>query len=93
MSDDPVRTRIRGPEGWLDFQEYFVRDKAQTEVREVAYVGAATARPRAGRARGHRRGARVIVCPSNPITSVGPILAVPGVFGALERDGGAGRSP
>src|SRR5438105_13325501 len=40
MSDDPVRTRIETPDGWLDFQEYFVREKAQPAVRTIAYVGA-----------------------------------------------------
>jgi len=83
MSDDPVRTRIRGPEGWLDFQEYFVRDKAQTEVREVAYVGAAASRPAPGVLEAIGAAGGVIVCPSNPITSVGPILSVPGIAAAL----------
>ena len=83
MSDDPVRTRILGPDGWLDFQEYFVRDKAQTEVRAIEYAGAGTARPAPGLL-GAIAGARaVLVCPSNPITSVGPILAVPGIAAAL----------
>src|SRR5262245_29917963 len=45
MSDQPVRTRILGPDGWLDFQEYFVRDKAQVDVREVRYAGADDPRP------------------------------------------------
>src|SRR5215813_298141 len=48
MSDRPVRTRLLGPDGWLDFQEYFVRDKAQTDVRAVSFVGAETARPGPG---------------------------------------------
>ena len=84
MSDQPVRTRLLGPDGWLDFQEYFVRDKAQTAVRarRVRGRGAARARPR--RCSTRSRAARaVIVCPSNPITSVGPILAVPGIAAAL----------
>jgi LPPG:FO 2-phospho-L-lactate transferase len=83
MSDDPVRTRILGPEGWLDFQEYFVRDKAQTEVRAVDYAGAAAARPAPGLVDAVARARAVLVCPSNPITSVGPILAVPGIAAAL----------
>jgi LPPG:FO 2-phospho-L-lactate transferase len=48
MSDDPVRTRIETPDGWLDFQEYFVREKAQPAVRSVAYAGAERARPAPG---------------------------------------------
>ncbi len=85
MSDQPVRTRIRGPEGWISFQEYFVRDKAQTEVREVAYAGAETASPAPGVIETLRDAGAVVVCPSNPITSIGPILAVPGMRHALEK--------
>src|SRR5207247_11300935 len=83
MSDDPVRTRIETPDGWLDFQEYFVREKAQPEVRAIAYVGAQRARPAPGVIEALRDADLVLVCPSNPVTSVGPILAVPGVVDAL----------
>jgi len=84
MSDQPVRTRILGSDGWLDFQEYFVRDKAQAEVREVRYAGADAARPASGVLEALAAADAVIVCPSNPITSIGPILAVPGIARALE---------
>ena len=83
MSDDPVRTRIETPDGWLDFQEYFVREKAQPEVRAIAYVGAERVRPAPGVVEALRDADLVLVCPSNPVTSVGPILAVPGVVDAL----------
>lgn len=83
MSDEPVRTRIETPDGWLDFQEYFVREKAQPPVRAVAYVGAERARPAPGVLEALRDADVVLVCPSNPVTSVGPILAVPGVVEAL----------
>lgn len=83
MSDDPVRTRLLGPLGWLDFQEYFVRDKAQVDVQRVEYAGAASARPAPGVVEAIRGADAVIVCPSNPITSIGPILAVPGMSAAL----------
>ena len=83
MSDDSVRTRIRTPAGWLTFQEYFVREKAQVEVIEVAYEGADDARPAPGVLAAIGEADVVVVCPSNPVTSVGPILAVPGVAGAL----------
>jgi LPPG:FO 2-phospho-L-lactate transferase len=85
MSDQPVRTRILGPEGWISFQEYFVRDKAQTEVRAVDYAGAGAASPAPGVVEALRDAEAVIVCPSNPITSIGPILAVPGMVRALEE--------
>jgi LPPG:FO 2-phospho-L-lactate transferase len=83
MSGDPVRTRIETPDGWLDFQEYFVREKAQPPVRGVAYVGAERARPAPGVVEAIREADLVLVCPSNPVTSVGPILAVPGIVDAL----------
>ena len=83
MSDDPVRTMIRTPGGRLTFQEYFVREKALVEVVGVDYDGAAKARPAPGVVEAIRTADAVVVCPSNPITSVGPILAVPGIVDAL----------
>jgi len=84
MSDQPVSTRILGPDGWLTFQEYFVREKTQVEVRQVDYAGAAEARPAPGVLPAIAAADAVIVCPSNPVTSIGPILAVPGILQALE---------
>jgi LPPG:FO 2-phospho-L-lactate transferase len=84
MSDQPVRTRILGPDGWLAFQEYFVREKAQVEVRAVNYAGAPAARPAPGVLDALRTADAVLLCPSNPITSIGPILAVPGLVEALQ---------
>ena len=84
MSDQPVRTRVLGPDGWLGFQEYFVREKTQVDVTEVDYAGAPSAAPAPGVVEAIATADAVIVCPSNPITSIGPILAVPGVVGALE---------
>src|SRR5262249_57144677 len=79
MSDDPVRTMIRTPAGRLTFQEYFVRDKALVEVVAVDYDGAPAARPAPGGV-GPIRGAElVLVCPSNPVASVRPVLAAPGI--------------
>ena len=84
MSDQPVRTRILGPDGWLAFQEYFVREKAQVDVRAVSYAGAPRALPAPGVIESLRTADVVLVCPSNPITSIGPILAVPGIVEALQ---------
>jgi len=84
MSDQPVRTRILGPEGWLSFQEYFVREKTQVEVRGVEYGGAVSAFPAPGVLKAIAAADAIIVCPSNPVTSIGPILAVPGLSRALE---------
>ena len=84
MSDQPVRTRLLGPDGWLTFQEYFVREKTHVEVREVEYEGAAAAAPAPGLLEAIIEADAVIVCPSNPVTSIGPILAVPGIAATLE---------
>jgi len=84
MSDQPVRTRILGPDGWLAFQEYFVREKTQVEVRAVNYAGAPAARPAPGVLDALRTADAVLLCPSNPITSIGPILAAPGLVEALQ---------
>jgi LPPG:FO 2-phospho-L-lactate transferase len=83
MSDDRVRTIIRTPDGRLGFQEYFVREKAMVEVVGVDYEGAATARPGPGVRGAIAEADLVVVCPSNPVTSIGPILAVPGIADAL----------
>jgi LPPG:FO 2-phospho-L-lactate transferase len=83
MSDQPVRTRILGPDGWLTFQEYFVREKAQVEARAVDYAGATGSAPAPGVLAAIASADAVLVCPSNPITSVGPILAIPGLVEAL----------
>jgi LPPG:FO 2-phospho-L-lactate transferase len=83
MSDDAVRTEVRSDEGWLDFQEYFVRLHQQPEVREVRFRGAelATAAPEVLDAIGSA--SAVVVAPSNPIVSIGPILAIAGLAEAL----------
>ena len=84
MTDDRVRTRVRTDDGWLDFQDYFVRLRQAPEVREVAFEGAATARPSEEVVTAIRTADLLVVAPSNPIVSIAPILAVPGLIGALE---------
>ncbi len=85
MSDDPVRTRLRTEEGWIDFQDYFVRQRCEPVVHEVAFHGAATARvqPDFLAALTDPQLKAVVICPSNPFISIEPILAVPGVREAL----------
>jgi LPPG:FO 2-phospho-L-lactate transferase len=83
MSDDPVGTRVRTPETWLTFQEYFVRERASVKVLDVEYDGAERARPAPGVLTAIAEADLVLICPSNPITSIGPILAVPGIATAL----------
>ena len=85
MSDDPVRTRVRTDEGWIDFQEYFVRRRCEPAVHELAFHGATTARaqPDFLAALTDPETKAVVICPSNPFISIEPILAVPGVRAAL----------
>jgi LPPG:FO 2-phospho-L-lactate transferase len=79
MSDDPVRTQVRTDDGWLEFQEYFVHRHQAPEVHEVRFAGIERAEATA-RVRGELGFAEIIVvAPSNPIVSIGPILAVRGV--------------
>jgi LPPG:FO 2-phospho-L-lactate transferase len=84
-TDDPVRTRLRTDEGWLDFQDYFVRLQCRPVVRELAFDGAEDASPHPDllAALADERLRAVIICPSNPFISVEPMLAVPGMRQAL----------
>src|SRR5262245_58008838 len=90
MSEDPVRTRIRSQDGWLDFQNYFVERKCEPVVSELVFAGVQSAKPHPEflRALADARLRAVVICPSNPFISVDPILALPGVKQAL-RDCGA----
>jgi LPPG:FO 2-phospho-L-lactate transferase len=83
MADESVRTQVLTDDGWLDFQDYFVRLRQAPDVREVRFVGIEGARP-TDEVRAAIDAAEIIViAPSNPIVSVGPILAVPGMSEAL----------
>jgi len=85
MTDEPVRTAIRTDGEWLDFQEYFVHRHQGPDVLEVRYDGIDDARPTA-QVRAAIGAADVIVIgPSNPIVSVGPILAVPAMGELIAR--------
>lgn len=83
MADAPVRTHVLTDAGWLPFQEYFVRERQEPTVRDVRFDGAAAARPTPEVAAALAAAELVVVCPSNPIVSIGPILAVPGMLEAL----------
>ena len=83
MSDAAVRTQIRTADGWLEFQDYFVRRGQQDDVLEIRRLGIEAARPTPV-ALSAIAGARLIVlAPSNPFVSIGTILAVPGMLAAL----------
>jgi LPPG:FO 2-phospho-L-lactate transferase len=83
MSNEPVPTIIETSEGALDFQEYLVKRRAEPIVRGIHFDGADQARPAPGVLEAIRAAERILVCPSNPLISIGPILAVPGIRDAL----------
>jgi LPPG:FO 2-phospho-L-lactate transferase len=75
MADAPVRTEVRVDEGWLDFQEYFVHRRQGPEVREVRFTGDLT--PTTAVADALAAAEVIVIGPSNPVVSIGPILAGP----------------
>jgi len=79
MSDQPVPTMIDTAEGELHFQEYLVKRRAEPVVRGIRFDGAGKARPAVGVLEAIRDADRILICPSNPLISIGPILVVPGV--------------
>jgi LPPG:FO 2-phospho-L-lactate transferase len=89
MSDDPVRTRVLTRDAELAFQEYFVKLRAEPEVRAITFAGAVQARPGAGLADALASSQlrAIVICPSNPYLSIDPILAIPGLPAALRARG------
>jgi LPPG:FO 2-phospho-L-lactate transferase len=85
MSDQTVRTIVHTPAGLLEFQTYFVRRRARDRVSRITFRGAEQARPAPGLLKAIRDASAIIFSPSNPIISIGPILAIPGIRRALER--------
>src|ERR1019366_860457 len=85
MSDDRVSTLLDTAKGTLTFQEYFVRERHQVAVRRVRFEGAHRAHPAPGVIESVEAADAIIFAPSNPVTSIGPILAVPEIRDALRR--------
>src|SRR6202034_2183321 len=84
MSNSRVETRVDTPSGELSFEEYFVQRWYQDPVNSVRFAGASDAEPAPGVIEAIVSADAVLIAPSNPITSIGPILAVPGVREALQ---------
>ena len=84
MTDDAVGTLVRTPDGLLPFQEYFVHRRAEPEVLEIVYGGMPEAQPAPGVIEAIGSARALVICPSNPLVSVGTILAVRGVRAAVE---------
>jgi LPPG:FO 2-phospho-L-lactate transferase len=99
-TDDPVETRVITPEGDLHLQEFWVKKRGLPRVERVRYRGARRARVAPLAESAIRKADRVILCPANPVTSIGPMLALPG-FAPMLKSGGrvvalspmAGKAP
>jgi LPPG:FO 2-phospho-L-lactate transferase len=85
MTDDRFETRVLVEEGLVHFEEYFVKRGGKDEVLGVEFLGADKAKPATGVLESIMEAEKVIVCPSNPIVSIGTILAVKGVRDALRH--------
>jgi LPPG:FO 2-phospho-L-lactate transferase len=85
MSDERVRTRLCTPSGELEFQTYFVKRRARDTVAGVRFESADEAAPAPGVLDAIAAAEAIIVCPSNPFISIGPILALPGIREALRQ--------
>jgi LPPG:FO 2-phospho-L-lactate transferase len=85
MSNSRVETRVDTPAGDLSFEEYFVQRWYQDPVNAVRFAGASDAEPAPGVIEAITSADAVLIAPSNPVTSIGPILAVPGIREALLR--------
>jgi LPPG:FO 2-phospho-L-lactate transferase len=85
MSDDPVRTWVRtGSAGWLTFQEFMIREQASGMLEGLEYRGAEQARASVEVLAAIARASVIVIGPSNPLASIAPILAVPGIHDALQ---------
>lgn len=83
VTDDELRTKIRTDDGVLDFQDYFVKRRTEGHAWEIIFRGAETARPAPAVLESIAESDGIILTPSNPLVSIGPILSVPAVRDAL----------
>ncbi len=77
MTDDDVQTHVRVKDGsWMHFEEYFVKLRSKEDIQEIEYAGSQSAKPAKGILREIRVADAIIICPSNPVASIGPILSL-----------------
>jgi LPPG:FO 2-phospho-L-lactate transferase len=88
MSDQIVTTHIKTPVGLLHFQEYMVKRRCADAVLDVVFVGASESRPAPGVLDAIKEAEAILIAPSNPIVSIGSILAIPGIHDALHEASG-----
>jgi LPPG:FO 2-phospho-L-lactate transferase len=85
MSDDPVPTILDTDEGRMHLQDYLVRRRCEPRLNAIAFEGAERARPAPGVIEAIEKADAIVISPSNPLISIGPILAVAGVRVALRK--------
>jgi LPPG:FO 2-phospho-L-lactate transferase len=83
MCEEPVRTRVRTPEGWRGLQQYLVAEHGQAPVEEIAIEGIGEARPTPEVLAAVESAQAIVIGPSNPVISIGPILAMPALREAI----------
>ncbi|HTK07502.1 MAG TPA: 2-phospho-L-lactate transferase [Ktedonobacteraceae bacterium] len=88
MSNEPIATHIQTPAGLFHFEEYMIQRRSADEVQNVVFVGAEQARPAPGVIDAIKQAEAILIAPSNPIVSIGSILAVPGIHDALHETSG-----
>jgi LPPG:FO 2-phospho-L-lactate transferase len=84
MCDEPVRTHVKARGAWHPFQEFMIEQRAAGPVEDVSFEGIENARPTPEVLEALQRADAVVIGPSNPVISIGPILAVPGLREALD---------
>lgn len=84
-TDEPVRTRVRTDGGEIEFQEYFVRHQQADDVVGLRFEGIEAARPTAAVSAALEEAELIVIGPSNPLVSIGPILAIPGLRQAMDE--------
>lgn len=85
MCDRPAATFLETDEGLLHFQEYLVKRRAEPKVQAIRFTGIESARPSEGVIAAIETASAIVICPSNPLISIGPILGVPGIRDALRH--------
>lgn len=88
MSDQPIATHIQTPAGLFHFEEYMIQRRCSDEVQGVVFVGAQAAKPAPGVLDALKNADAILLAPSNPIVSIGSILAVPGIHDVLHEASG-----
>jgi LPPG:FO 2-phospho-L-lactate transferase len=88
MSDQPIATHIQTPAGLLHFEEYLVKRHSADEVQDVLFIGADKAQPAPGVLDALKQAQAILIAPSNPIVSIGSILAIPGIRNILQQTSG-----